>query len=108
MKHVNNAVYLSYVEEARIAFFVSLRTPGDRAFTGRGLIHARSEIDYLSPTFYGRGAVDIDVSVLKVGTKSMTVGYELAQGGTPVARAMTVTVAYDYDLGQSRELTETE
>jgi acyl-CoA thioester hydrolase len=106
MKHVNNAVYLTYVEEARIAFLVSLRQPGDRSFASRGLIHARTEIDYVSPTFYGKGPVEIEVAVLDVGTKSARLGYTMRQDGTVVARAQTVTVGYDG--GASRALNDVE
>ena len=107
MKHVNNAVYLSYVEEARINFFLTLRTPGEKAFASRALVQARSEIDYIFPARYG-APVDIDVSVLEVGTSSVRMGFELTQSGVLVARAQSVTVGYDIETGKSRPFTDFE
>ena len=108
LKHVNNVVYLAYVEEARIHFLVSMRTPGEKAFASRGIIHARTEVDYVSPAYYGKGAIEVEVTVIDIGTTSVRLGYTLRQDGVVVAKAQTVSVGYDYEAGRSRPLTETE
>jgi acyl-CoA thioesterase FadM len=46
MGHVNNSRFLVFLEDARLVFFNALMPGG---FTGRGLIVARIEIDYVRP-----------------------------------------------------------
>ena len=108
MRHVNNAVYLSYVEDARIAFFSSLNAYDGKGFIGRGLIVARTEVDYVKPALFGRGPVQVTVDVQAVGRKSFRMGYVLRQGEDEVARAATVMVAYEYKTQQSRPLDDAE
>jgi acyl-CoA thioester hydrolase len=107
MGHVNNAAYLFFLEEARIAFFRSLMTDSGEQFFGRGLIVARSELDYVRPVFFG-DPVEAEVSILSVGRSSFRVGYVLRQGGQEVARGLTVQVAYDYKANASRPLDDVE
>ena len=90
MGHVNNAVYLTYVEEARIAF---LRPLGP---TYENLILARAEIDYRSPLRDGE-EVEIGVRCTRLGTSSFDLEYELRAGDRVVAEARSVQVAYDYE-----------
>lgn len=108
MRHVNNATYLSYVEDARIAFFTQLKAYDGKGFIGRGLIVARTEVDYVKPALFGRGPVQVTVDVQSVGRKSFRMGYLLRQDGDEVARAVTVMVAYNYKEQTSRPLDEGE
>jgi acyl-CoA thioester hydrolase len=95
--HVNNAVYLTYLEQARVAFH---RAHGA---SWTEVILARCEIDF-------RGQVSVDEVVeismwpTRVGTKSFELGYELKVGERLVAEAKTVLVAFDYERNQSRPL----
>ena len=107
MGHVNNAAYLAYLEDARIAFFRSLRSADGEAFFGRGLIVGRVEIDYVRPVFFP-DPVEVQVAVQSVGRSSFRLGYVLRQRGEEVARAITVQVAYDYRTRHSRPLDEVE
>lgn len=94
MGHVNNAVYLTYLEEARIAF---LRPIGaDPA----GMILARAEIDFRAPLADG-DELEIGVRPLRVGTKSFELAYQVRVGKKLAAEATTVIVSYDYSSGQS-------
>jgi acyl-CoA thioester hydrolase len=94
MGHVNNAVYLTYVEEARIAF---LRPLGP---TYESLILARAEIDYRSPLKDGE-EVEVGVRCIRLGNSSFDLEYELRAGGRVVAEARSVQVAYDYETSAS-------
>ena len=107
MGHVNNAAYLVYLEDARIAFFRGLRTADGEAFFGRGLIVGRVEIDYVRPVFFP-DPIEIEVVVQSVGRSSFRLGYVLRQRGQEVARAVSVQVAYDYRTHHSRPLDEVE
>jgi acyl-CoA thioester hydrolase len=95
--HMNNAVYATFVEQARIAFL----SPHGAAV--ENMILARLEIDFRSPVELGE-TVEIAVTPTRVGTKSFDLGYELRAGERLVAEAKTVLVAYDYAHARSVEL----
>ena len=104
MGHVNNATFLTYLEDARIRFLAELVPDVMKA----GLIMARSECDYLRPIRLSRRPVQVVVWVESIGTSSFRLGYTIEQDGETAARASTVVVAYDYDAGRSRPLREVE
>ena len=93
MGHVNNAVFLTYLEQARVAFFSEMG-----AATGledMNMIVARVEIDFKAPVRLGQ-EVEVSVRVSRFGTKSFDLDYELRVDGGLVAVAKSVQVAYDY------------
>lgn len=100
MGHVNNAVFLTYLEQARLAWFGT----GD-GFALDDVILARTEIDFRSPLQVGE-EVEIGVRPIRVGTKSFELEYELRAGGRLVAEAKSVLVGYDYDRGESTTVPE--
>jgi acyl-CoA thioester hydrolase len=94
MGHVNNAVFLTYIEQARVAFFAEVG-----AATGleeMNLIVARVEIDFIAPVRFGQ-EVEISVRASRFGTKSFDFEYVLRVDGESVAEAKSVQVAYDYE-----------
>jgi acyl-CoA thioester hydrolase len=95
MGHVNNAVFLTYLEQARLAWF----GPED-GFALADVILARTEIDFRSPLQVGE-EVEIGVRPIRVGSKSFELEYELRAGGRLVAEAKSVLVGYDYERGAS-------
>jgi acyl-CoA thioester hydrolase len=93
MGHVNNAVFLTYLEQARVAFFSEMG-----AATGlddMNMIVARVEIDFKAPVRLGQ-EVEVSVRASRFGTKSFDLEYELRVEGEVVAVAKSVQVAYDY------------
>ncbi len=101
--HVNNAVFLTYVESARVAFLAHLglvRSPDELAF-----VVARVEIDFRSPIAFGE-EVDVGVRVARFGRKSFDLEHALEVGGRCVAEARTVLVAYDYGRREAMTLPE--
>ena len=97
MGHVNNAVYSTYLEQARIAFL----EPGGAEIAS--MILARLEIDFRSPLSLGE-TVEIELTPTRVGTKSFELAYEMRSGERVVAEAKTVLVAYDYERNESKPL----
>ena len=94
MGHVNNAVFLTYLEQARVAFFAEMG-----AATGledMNMIVARVEIDFKAPVRLGQ-VVEVSVRTSRFGTKSFDLDYELRVEGELVAVAKSVQVAYDYN-----------
>src|SRR5205807_7630913 len=104
MGHVNHAVYFSYLEQCRFAFW--RHVTGRDAGPGAGIILARAECDYRAPAFFGE-ALDVRINVAEVGRSSFALVYEIlnATTGQKLADARTVLVAYDYAAAESRPLT---
>ena len=97
--HMNNAVYATFVEQARIAF---LAPQGAEV---EDMILARLEIDFRSPLSLGE-TVEVGVRPSRLGTKSFALEYELRADGRLVAEAKSVLVGYDYDRGRSTAVPE--
>jgi acyl-CoA thioester hydrolase len=97
--HVNNAVYFTYMEEARWAYWRELT--GDASHDRLpGLILARAECDFLRPVRPGE-LIDIWIGTTKIGRASVAMEYEmLDERGTPVAMGKTVMVTYDYSTAK--------
>ena len=100
MAHVNNAVFLTFLEQARLAWF------GDAEVQPlQDVILARTEIDFRSPVRQGE-VVEIGVRSSRVGTKSFELEYELQSGGRVVAEAKSVLGGYDYTRAESTAIPE--
>ena len=95
MGHVNNAVFSTYLEQARLAWFGQ-----DEEMPLRDVILARTEIDFRAQVGEGE-IVDIGVRPVRVGTKSFELEYELRADGRLVAEAKSILVGYDYARGES-------
>ncbi|GAA3175790.1 MULTISPECIES: acyl-CoA thioesterase [Streptomyces] len=106
--HVNNAVFVRYLEEARIDFMDRL-APGNGSvsFTG-GSVVARHEIDYVRPLVHRHAPVTVELWVTKISAASMTVAYEVKDEETLYLRASTVVVPYDFEAERPRRLTAEE
>ena len=98
--HVNNAVYLTYLEEARVVF---LQTHNMRSLDipERGTILAHAEIDYRTPARLG-DVLHIDFWVSRVGNSSYEFSYKMTQdkNGVLVAEAKTVQVCFNFVLNR--------
>ncbi|UQA95361.1 acyl-CoA thioesterase [Streptomyces halobius] len=110
--HVNNAVFVRYLEEARIDFIRRLAPGGgSTSFTG-GSVVARHEIDYVRPLVHRPSPVTIELWVTKISAASMTVAYEVKdepeEGATIYLRASTVVVPYDFAEARPRRITAEE
>jgi acyl-CoA thioester hydrolase len=108
MGHVNNAVYLTYLEQARFAHW---RDVWGFNFEGLpdgtpGVILARAEIDYRIPARYG-DVLEIRIGLERIGRTSFTYAYEVVdQKGRIVANARSVQVMYDYTSGRPVPISE--
>lgn len=92
--HVNNAVYATYLEAARIAYLLELT---GASLTEIGIILAEQTISYKRPAYFGE-RLGIGVRVNMFGTKSFTMEYMVARAGdgAMIATGQSVQVAYDY------------
>ncbi len=90
MGHVNNAVYSTYLEEARIGVLGDLIS----------FILARVEIDFRAELRMGE-EVEVRTRCSRIGTKSFDLEHVIATGERVVAEAKSVLVSYDYERGES-------
>jgi acyl-CoA thioester hydrolase len=103
MGHVNNAVFLTWMENARIEFFRALDAFDDVHAGEMTMILARVEVDFRSPVTFGE-QVEVGVRASRFGTKSFDLEYELRVHERIVAEAKTVLVAYDYATSSAKEI----
>jgi acyl-CoA thioester hydrolase len=102
--HVNNAVFLTYLEEARDRLVESLF--GDR---GWDFVIARVAIDFRSELRQRDREVVVRSDVTGFGTSSVrTAERVLAGDGRLSAEAESVVVARDPETGRARPLTDGE
>ncbi len=96
--HLNNAKFLTYFEQARIAYFDELGLfSKNQSFMDIGLIIADIHIKYRAPVYLG-AAVKVGVQIPAIGNKSITVleTVEDAATGQLYADGTVILVAYDY------------
>ena len=91
--HVNNAVYLTYAQEARFAWSGILE-----------MVVARAEVDFIAPIYDGDTFLDIELWVSAIGNSSFTMTYEIKMKGELVARVKTVQVTVDMESKKSRPI----
>lgn len=98
--HVNNAVFATYAEQARIRYLRDVLEPDGR-FDSLPLILARIEIDFRSPIFFG-DALTAESRVDRIGRTSFQMSHRMTAGpeGRLVAEIGSVLVTYDYERAQ--------
>ena len=88
LQHVNNARYLNFLEESRIAYSQELLN----------VLVARVEIDFLRPVLFGE-KLQVYTRISKLGTKSFTFESVITtankKGEFPAAKAVQTLVAFD-------------
>ena len=103
MGHVNNAVFLSWMEAARTHYMlVEGLVDG---VTALGMILARVEVDFRAPVRFG-DEVQVGVRPSRLGTKSFELEYEVQANGRLAAEGTSVLVAYDYATNASIDVPE--
>ena len=106
--HVNNASYLTYIQEARANFtWYSRKTAGlEPVLTS--MVVARAEVDFIEPIYDGGFDLDVAIWVAKIGNSSFDLVYELSSPLGLHARGRTVQVAVSMETKKSRPLTQEE
>ncbi|KUN83404.1 thioesterase [Streptomyces bungoensis] len=101
--HVNNVVFLRYLEEARIDF---LFRP-EKDFK-QGSVVARHEIDYKRQLVHRHHPVDIELWISEIRAASFTITYEVKDADVLYVRASTVVVPFDFEAQRPRRITPEE
>ncbi len=100
--HLNNAKYLTYMEQARIAYIRHLGLWSGGDFMTIGVILAEARVTFKAPIHWGQ-PVRVGVRFSRLGNKSFDVHYTIedAETGIEYATGFTVQVAYDYQTGKT-------
>lgn len=101
--HVNNVVFLRYLEEARIDF---LFRP-DKEFQ-QGSVVARHEIDYKRQLVHRHAPVDIELWVTEIRAAAFTLAYEVKDPDQVYVLASTVIVPFNFEAQRPRRITSEE
>ena len=106
--HVNNAAYLTYMEQARLKYYERLGLFQGNDFLSMGVILAEATCTYVAPILYGT-SIHVGVRTVRLGNKSFQMEYTIEdQGsGATLATGRTVQVAYDYHARQSIPIPQT-
>ena len=113
MGHVNNAVYLTYCEMARIRYWTDVT--GEPVAAGHegaeSLILAEARITYRAPVFHTE-TVTVETRATHIGRSSFLLEHRLtargASGGSRlVATSDSVMVRYDYRTDRPAPLSDT-
>lgn len=100
MGHVNNAVYATYMEQARDGYIEAVT--GDSLFESGAAI-AMQKIEY-HDTIDRVGPVTVAVRATDVGTSSLLMEYEIRADGDVAATGETLLVTVDPETGESRPM----
>jgi acyl-CoA thioester hydrolase len=103
--HVNNVVYLRYLEQARVEWMFTTAKAAGVADFSLGTVVARHEIEYKRPLVYRSDPIRVETWVTKITNASFTVAYEVKDDPWIYAVAETVLVPYDLAAERPRRLT---
>ena len=105
--HVNNAVYVTYFEMARIVLFKEIfNWNSNRDYLNTApVIVAMNSCNYKIPLFIG-AKIKAECCVSKIGRKSFTIFTEIIDenNGAIYADGETVIVFYDYNIEKSIDI----
>jgi acyl-CoA thioester hydrolase len=96
--HVNNAKYLTYIQEARFLWSPIIE-----------MVVARAEVDFIEPIYEGGRFYDVNLWVESIGNSSFTMAYEVVgDNGVVHAKVRTVQVVVNMETKKSRPLKDSE
>lgn len=100
MGHVNNAVYATYLEQARERFFLDVL---GESLVDADTVLANLTIDYAKP-IQADQRVTVALTVPELGESSLPMEYVVRADGQRAATARTVQVIVDRESGRSRPM----
>ena len=106
--HVNNAIYLTYFEHARVHYWQDVLHWNLRE---NGVIVARTEVNYLKPVTL-EDKIACYVRTTRIGTSSFDLSHVLVKvtsnGEEICTTGKTVCISYDYELNKPVPLRDKE
>lgn len=101
--HVNNAIHLDYLQEARVEFLLSGPEVMHDLLT-HGVLVVAHQVEYSAPIGFDGSPVTVELWVTSVGASRFEIGYELFHADRQVGRARTVATPYDLAADRLRRL----
>jgi acyl-CoA thioester hydrolase len=105
--HVNNAAYLDYLQEARVAYLLS-GSPVLHRLLASGVLVVNHQLEYLKPVTFGERPLTTNLWVDAIGGSRFSVGYEVYDGADLAVRARTGVVPFNLASNALRRLTKEE
>ncbi|MFM6935505.1 MAG: acyl-CoA thioesterase [Flavobacteriales bacterium] len=102
--HVNNAIYLTYFEIARMHYFAEL-VGTNWNWIEEGVVLVKNEVEYLKPIVLN-DVPFVTVFLLQMGTKSFTLGYEIRVNDEIVTKGSSTLVAFNSKTQSTIEIPE--
>lgn len=100
--HVNNAVYVTYLEQARVEY---LRSLFGVEIGELDIVLASLSVDYREP-ITDADSVEVAIDVPELGRSSLPMEYKIRTDGGVVAVAESVQVTYDFESDSSKPIPE--
>ena len=102
--HVNNSVYFSYFEMARVQYFGQVLGK-DWDWETNGVILVKNWAEYIKPVFLA-DQPEITIYVDKIGSKSFDLSYELKVNDVLYTTGGSTMVAFDAKSAKTIEIPE--
>jgi acyl-CoA thioester hydrolase len=106
--HVNNVVYVDYLQEARVDMLSIHASQTGARRLGEGVVVVRHEVEFLHPLVFRPQPVRIETWVEKVGAASFTLRYEIVDNDIVCCTASTVLAPFVFAEERPRRLTQQE
>ncbi len=106
--HVNNARYLTFMEQTRVAYVRQLGLWDGGSFLSFGMIMADAHVTFKAPILWGQ-PIRVGMRIEQLGNKSMHSLYRIEDTQTQhtLAEGSSVLVAYDYPTAQTIPIPDT-
>lgn len=104
--HVNNAVYFSFFDLGKTAYFDAVRG-SHMDWSSTDIVIRHIEADFQVPTFY-RDQIEVDTAVIKLGNKSLQMEQRVIDTKNNVVKCVckTVMVGFDRETNSSKEISQ--
>ncbi|MFD9072057.1 acyl-CoA thioesterase [Streptomyces lasiicapitis] len=106
--HVNNALFLRYMEEARTRMCQEILHADEAERRRKAFVVSRAAVVYRAALHYREDPVDVHVRVTQRRAASFELAYEIRDADQVYAEGTTAIAAYNLEDGQPRRLTEPE
>jgi acyl-CoA thioester hydrolase len=106
--HVNNVMFLTYLEEARVDMLLTLGTDSGAKALASGVLVSHHEIDYHRPLVYHPGGVDIHLWCSAIKGATFDMRYEVRDESTLFATAASTLVCFDLAAQRPRRVSAEE
>ena len=97
--HVNNNIYFSYFELARVHYFSELLGI-DWDWRQHGIVLVKNEAEYIKSVLISH-TPEVRIITENIGTKSFTLSYELTVNGEVFVKGRSVQVCYNAETQQT-------